>query len=94
MILKGVESQKMVGIVEGVHMAFYMRHKQKRWTVYLLASWRYAMVEEDTQHRHTSLDLPKAKAIAGSFGTPNYYELPLSISSVHSFIYNKKIRRH
>ena len=42
-----------------------------------------------TQHRPTSFDLPKAKAIAVSLGTPIYNELPISISSAHSFIYNK-----
>ena len=42
------------------------------------------------QHCPTSLDLPKAKAIAVSLGTPNYNELPISISITHSLIYINK----
>ena len=38
-------------------------------------------------HCPTSFDLPKAKAIAVSFETPNYNELPIIISIAHSFIY-------
>ena len=40
-----------------------------------------------TQYRPTAFDLPKAKAIAVSLGTPIYNELPISISIAHSFIY-------
>jgi hypothetical protein len=39
------------------------------------------------QHCPRAFDLPKAKSTAGSLGTPIYNELPINISSAHSFIY-------
>jgi hypothetical protein len=69
-----------------VNLFFWMRHKSgaRRLFISVLA---ICYGGGGIQHCPRAFDLPKAKSTAGSLGTPIYNELPINISSAHSFIY-------